>query len=250
MLHAPDFLSYPDAIQMARDHGEMCRGRPYSHKTGNEISRVSGARDPPRQCEGRKIHRVPTRGELAPLAEQLKPARDLAVKILQWASGSSFLNSSGITKRSRYATAANTPSMRDASFRIAASISAARDYDKVFEEAHVADSTALQQSFAIAAPISSARWRGTISISISFRPMFRRLPRRRVSLRFVAIRSRAYSCPRRGSRPCLWRSAASHRGLRKAGTRTGGSGLAVRRNRPWLHRGSARHMLSSLRDRR
>ena len=45
MLHAPDFLGYPDAIQMARDHGEMVRAGLALKKTGNEILRVLGGRE-------------------------------------------------------------------------------------------------------------------------------------------------------------------------------------------------------------
>ncbi|HTU54172.1 MAG TPA: nickel-dependent hydrogenase large subunit, partial [Acetobacteraceae bacterium] len=35
MLHAPDFLGYPDAIQMAREHGDAVRGGLALKKAGN-----------------------------------------------------------------------------------------------------------------------------------------------------------------------------------------------------------------------
>ena len=37
MLHAPDFLGYPDAIQMARDHRALVEKGLRLKKTGNRI---------------------------------------------------------------------------------------------------------------------------------------------------------------------------------------------------------------------
>lgn len=45
MLHAPDFLGYPDAIAMARDHGDMVRNGLALKKTGNELIRILGGRE-------------------------------------------------------------------------------------------------------------------------------------------------------------------------------------------------------------
>ena len=42
MLHAPDFLGFPDAIRMAQDHGDMVRNALALKKAGNEIIRVLG----------------------------------------------------------------------------------------------------------------------------------------------------------------------------------------------------------------
>ena len=40
MLHAPDFLGYPDAITMARDHGEAVQRALALKKTGNDLLRA------------------------------------------------------------------------------------------------------------------------------------------------------------------------------------------------------------------
>ena len=52
MLHAPDFLGYPDAIRMAAEHGERVRGALALKKAGNSIIRLLG---------GREIHPVNVR---------------------------------------------------------------------------------------------------------------------------------------------------------------------------------------------
>ena len=52
MLHAPDFLGYPDAIAMARDHREAVERGLALKKTGNELLRLLG---------GREIHPVNVR---------------------------------------------------------------------------------------------------------------------------------------------------------------------------------------------
>jgi hypothetical protein len=45
MLHAPDFLGYPDAIAMARDHGEAVERALALKKAGNALLRLLGGRE-------------------------------------------------------------------------------------------------------------------------------------------------------------------------------------------------------------
>ena len=85
MLHAPDFLGYPDAIAMARDHGEAVQRALALKKTGNALLRLLGGREiHPINARIGGFYRVPSRPELAPLAEALKRARDRAIATLQW----------------------------------------------------------------------------------------------------------------------------------------------------------------------
>ncbi|MGO9674338.1 MAG: Ni/Fe hydrogenase subunit alpha [Methylocella sp.] len=85
MLHAPDFLGFPDAIQMARDHGEAVRAGLALKKTGNELMRILGGREiHPVSVKVGGFHRVPSRAELAPVAENLKRAHDLAIGLVRW----------------------------------------------------------------------------------------------------------------------------------------------------------------------
>src|SRR5208282_963381 len=91
MLHAPDFLGFPDAIRMARDHGEIVRNGLALKKAGNDLMRVLGGREiHPVSVKAGGFHRVPTRSELAPMAETLKRARDIAVDLVRWAAGLPF----------------------------------------------------------------------------------------------------------------------------------------------------------------
>jgi len=85
MLHAPDFLGFPDAIQMAREHGEAVRNGLALKKAGNEVMRVLGGREVhPVNVRAGGFYRVPARAELAPLAENLKRAHDIAVGLVHW----------------------------------------------------------------------------------------------------------------------------------------------------------------------
>ena len=77
MLHAPDFLGFPDGIAMARDHGAMVKNGLAIKKAGNEIMQLLGGREiHPVSVKAGGFHRVPTRAELNALAEKLKHARD------------------------------------------------------------------------------------------------------------------------------------------------------------------------------
>ena len=65
MLHAPDFLGFPDGIRMARDHGEVVRNGLTLKKAGNELMRVIGGREiHPVNVRAGGFHRVPTHAEL------------------------------------------------------------------------------------------------------------------------------------------------------------------------------------------
>jgi len=91
MLHAPDFLGFDDAIQMASQHGEVVKKALALKKAGNEILRVLGGREiHPVSVRPGGFHRVPTKAELAPLAEQLKAVRDTAVELTHWVAGFDF----------------------------------------------------------------------------------------------------------------------------------------------------------------
>lgn len=85
LLHAPDFLGYPDAIRMAADHPAVVKRGLELKKAGNAILALLGGREVhPINVRVGGFYRVPTRQELAPLAEQLKVARDLALETVRW----------------------------------------------------------------------------------------------------------------------------------------------------------------------
>ena len=91
LLHAPDFLGYPDAITMARDHrGAVERGLELK-KAGNALLDLLGGRAiHPVNVRLGGFYRVPERSELAPLAERLRRALDLALDTVGWAAGFGF----------------------------------------------------------------------------------------------------------------------------------------------------------------
>jgi sulfhydrogenase subunit alpha len=84
MLHAPDFLGYEDAIQMAKDHGEVVKMALDLKKLGNDIVRLIGGREihPLNACVG-GFYKVPTKKELHPFVERLKWAIDASVKTIR-----------------------------------------------------------------------------------------------------------------------------------------------------------------------
>lgn len=80
MLHAPDFLGYPDAIALARDHKETVELGLRLKKAGNQIVTLLGGREiHPISAAVGGFHRVPSRAELDPLREELKWALDASI---------------------------------------------------------------------------------------------------------------------------------------------------------------------------
>ena len=85
MLHAPDFLGYQDAIQMAQGYPEIVQRGLQLKKVGNDLVAFLGGREiHPINLRVGGFYKVPTKRELAPLAEKLKWARDAALETVRW----------------------------------------------------------------------------------------------------------------------------------------------------------------------
>ncbi|MGE5159552.1 MAG: Ni/Fe hydrogenase subunit alpha [Gemmatimonas sp.] len=144
MLHAPDFLGFPDAIRMARDHGDVVRSGLTLKKAGNEIMRLLGGREiHPVNVKPGGFHRVPTRAELQSLVETLERASELASSLVRWVATFPFPDFEQDYEFVALRHAGEYPfnegrlvSSRDIDIDIA-------DYETEFEERHVAHSTAL-----------------------------------------------------------------------------------------------------------
>jgi sulfhydrogenase subunit alpha len=91
LLHAPDFLGYPSAVAMARDHRSIMERGLALKKAGNAIVELLGGRAiHPINVRIGGFYRAPARAELAPLAETLRAARDQALATVEWVAGFDF----------------------------------------------------------------------------------------------------------------------------------------------------------------
>jgi len=85
MLHAPDFMGYEDAIQMAKDHGDLVKKALDLKKLGNDIVNLIGGREiHPINVRVGGFYRLPTKQELAKLAERLKWGVEFAIKMVKF----------------------------------------------------------------------------------------------------------------------------------------------------------------------
>ncbi|MGE0333991.1 MAG: Ni/Fe hydrogenase subunit alpha [Gammaproteobacteria bacterium] len=145
MLHAPDFLGYAGAIEMARDHGDVVRRGLGLKKAGNEIVSLLGGREiHPINVRVGGFYRAPRRRELGPLAERLKWGREAAFETVRWTAGFDF------PERERDYTFVGLRHAAEYPFNEGRIVSnrgldiAPSEYDDHFEETHVERSTALQ----------------------------------------------------------------------------------------------------------
>ncbi len=92
MLHAPDFLGYAGAIEMAQDgHAETVKLALELKKAGNAIVTTVGGREiHPLNVRVGGWYRAPRKAELAPLRKQLVAAQPLAEAFLGWVAEFSF----------------------------------------------------------------------------------------------------------------------------------------------------------------
>jgi len=144
MLHAPDFLGYPDAVAMARDHGDAVERGLALKKAGNDLLRLLGGREiHPVNVRIGGFYRVPSRAELAPVAELLKRGRDRAIETLRWAATFPFPD---ITRDYEFVALRHPDEYPMNAGRIVSSAGldiAAVDYEAEFLERQVPYSTAL-----------------------------------------------------------------------------------------------------------
>ncbi|PND58100.1 Ni/Fe hydrogenase subunit alpha [Mycobacterium sp. ENV421] len=80
LLHAPDFLGYPDAISMAKDHPDLVNRGLAIKKTGNRLMEVVGGRAiHPINVRLGGFYSVPRARDLEPLTEMLRRSLDDAL---------------------------------------------------------------------------------------------------------------------------------------------------------------------------
>lgn len=144
MLHAPDFLGYAGAVEMAREHGDAVRRGLQLKKAGNEILALLGGREiHPINVRIGGFYKVPDRRELEPLAERLKWAREAALETVRWVAAFDFPEAERDHELVSLVHPHEYPLNEG---RIVSSRGldiAAQDYDRHFEERQVERSTAL-----------------------------------------------------------------------------------------------------------
>jgi len=144
MLHAPDFLGYPGAVELARDSPELVERGLALKKTGNRVMSLVGGREiHPINVRVGGFYRAPSRRELRSLVEPLERAREAAVETVRWTSGFDFPERTvdcelvALSDPDEYAIERGRI-RSDAGLDIAPA-----EYDEHFEEEHVERSTAL-----------------------------------------------------------------------------------------------------------
>jgi len=144
MLHAPDFLGFPDGIAMAAEHGEHVKRALRLKKAGNAIVRLLGGREiHPVNVRVGGFYRAPSRAELGALLPELEWGVDAAEETLRWIAGFPF----PALERDVELVALSHPDeypMNEGRIVSNRGIDiAAREYDGVFVEAHEPRSNAL-----------------------------------------------------------------------------------------------------------
>jgi coenzyme F420-reducing hydrogenase alpha subunit len=91
MLHAPDFLGYPGAIEMAADHREVIEQGLRMKQAGNALIAAVGGREiHPINLRVGGFYRAPTRAQLKALVDPLERARETALDTVRWTSELEF----------------------------------------------------------------------------------------------------------------------------------------------------------------
>ncbi|MCB2229605.1 Ni/Fe hydrogenase subunit alpha [bacterium] len=91
MLHAPDFLGYEDAIQMARDHGDTVKQGLKLKKIGNDLMIALGGREiHPINTRVGGFYKAPSKKDLQAFIDPLTWALEASLATVKWVAGFSF----------------------------------------------------------------------------------------------------------------------------------------------------------------
>jgi coenzyme F420-reducing hydrogenase alpha subunit len=91
MLHAPDFLGYEGAVELARDAPAIVERGLALKRTGNEVMALVGGREVhPVNVRVGGFYRAPTRRELRTLVDPLERALEASLETVRWTAGFDF----------------------------------------------------------------------------------------------------------------------------------------------------------------
>jgi len=148
MLHAPDFLGYTGAVELARDAPRTVERGLALKKTGNEVMTLVGGREiHPINVKVGGFYRAPSRRELRTLVQPLERAREAALETVRWTADFEFPERTvegalvALSHPDDYAIERGRV-RSDAGLDISAA-----EYDEHFEEEHVERSNALHSRF-------------------------------------------------------------------------------------------------------
>jgi len=144
LLHAPDFLGYPGAVELARDAPATVERGLALKKTGNAVMALIGGREiHPVNVRVGGFYRAPTRSELRTLIDPLERAREAALETVRWVSGFDFPERE-VECELVALSAPDGYAIEDGRIRSDRGLDVApAEYDEHFEEEHVERSTAL-----------------------------------------------------------------------------------------------------------
>ncbi len=144
MLHAPDFLGYESAIEMAKDHRETVQMGLKLKKVGNDIGILLGGREiHPINVKVGGFYKVPHRRDFKKLEEDLKWGADAAEKTVKWVSELPFPD---FEQEYEYVSLRHPDEYPMCEGRLVSNKGldiAIREYEACFEEEHVPYTNAL-----------------------------------------------------------------------------------------------------------
>jgi coenzyme F420-reducing hydrogenase alpha subunit len=144
MLHAPDFLGYHGAVELARDAPDgVARGLAIK-KTGNRVMTVVGGREiHPINVRVGGFYGAPSKRELRELVEPLERAREDSLETVRWTAGFEFPERAVECELVALSQPGEYPIERGRIRSDAGLDIAPGEYDEHFEELHVERSNAL-----------------------------------------------------------------------------------------------------------
>jgi sulfhydrogenase subunit alpha len=144
MLHAPDFLGFQDALQIAEKYPQLVKRGLDIKKIGNELMTIIGGREiHPINVKVGGCHRTPTVEELKDMVPKLKWALDASLETVEWTSKFKFPD---FEQDYEYVSLRHPDEYPIADGRLVSNKGldiAVKDYEQHFAEEHVAHANAL-----------------------------------------------------------------------------------------------------------
>lgn len=147
MLHAPDFLGFDDAIQLAGVQPDTVKRGLRLKKAGNDlVAALAGREIHPINVKVGGFYKVPLKRDFAEVLEKLKRARDDAYETVQWTAGLDFPDSEYDYEFVALCHPDEYPFNEGRIISNKGLDIDVREYELVFHERHVAYSNALQST--------------------------------------------------------------------------------------------------------